>query len=150
MYSTSLSTHLSMNIQVVSMSLIVDSATMNLEVHVSFLNQRFVCIYGQEWDCWIIWQFYVQLFEEPLYCVPQWLHQLTFLPMVQEGSLFLHSLQHVLFADILVIALLIRVRCYFIVILICISLLISHAKRLFMCLFSICISSLENSLKIIF
>ena len=53
-----------------------------------FLNYSFVWIYVQEWDCWIIWQFYFQFFEEPLYCFPQWLYQFTFPPTVQEGSPF--------------------------------------------------------------
>ena len=32
-----------------------------------FLNESFVWIYAQELDCWIIWQFSLQLPEEPLY-----------------------------------------------------------------------------------
>ena len=58
MYTTSLSTHLSMCIQIVSMSLTVNSPAVITGVHVSLLNQSFVWIYAQEWGCWIIWQFY--------------------------------------------------------------------------------------------
>ena len=48
----------------------------------------FFLIYAQEWDCWMIWQFYSEFSDEPPYCFPQWLHQLAFPPAVQEGSLF--------------------------------------------------------------
>ena len=34
----------------------VNSAAVNIRVHVSFLNYSFFWIYAQEWDCWIIWQ----------------------------------------------------------------------------------------------
>ena len=34
---------------------IVNSAAMNIGVHVSFLNYAFLWEYAQEWDCWIIW-----------------------------------------------------------------------------------------------
>ena len=37
---------------------IVNSAAMNIGVHVIFSNYSFVWIYAQEWDCWIIWQLY--------------------------------------------------------------------------------------------
>ena len=33
----------------------VNSAVMNIGVHVLFLKHSFVWIYGQEWDCGIIW-----------------------------------------------------------------------------------------------
>ena len=41
-----------------------------------------------EWNCWIVWQFYFQFFEEPLGCFAQWPDQFTFLPTVHESSNF--------------------------------------------------------------
>ena len=38
---------------------IVSSAAVNIGVHIIFLNQSFVQIDAQEWDCWIIWWFYI-------------------------------------------------------------------------------------------
>ena len=87
-------------------------------------------------------------FKEPPYSFPQWLHQFAFPPIANRVPFSLHPHPSLLFVFFLMILSLKSVRCHLTVVYVCISLMISDTEHLFMCLLSICISSLEKYLVI--
>ena len=81
---------------------IVNSAAMNIGVHLTFQNMIFsgcgMCGFSPEWDCLIILQFYFLFFEEPPYlsgCTNLHFHQ------QYRRGLFSQHLHHLLFEDFL-------------------------------------------------
>ena len=108
----------------------------------SFSNECF--LYTSEWNFWTMSAFYIpwsgisrpygnlQFFEKPPYCFPQCS------PTVNRLSFCPHPCQHLLLVSFLKITILTGVKGKL--------MLTSDVENLFMCLLSICLSSLEKCL----